>query len=149
MMPDPKAYYTLSKLFLDTEPTEAEINTIASSLYQLKLSTDEIDNIVYYDLFPILYSNLLSVTGAWCGFDKEWLLDQINSRHAQTQTWAKTFYNYSAWLLVGWMVTSPLDKVKLRLREMSHHTLDFEVDGTQADPKPNRHSNVPICQHDA
>lgn len=113
-----QAYCLLSKLFLDTEPTQQVIDSMAYSLHGLDASSADLDRIVYYDLFPILYGNLLSISGIWSGFDEEWLLNQIKNWKEQRRTWVKASYDYVMWIMFGWMVTSNLDKVKSRLEQI-------------------------------
>lgn len=115
-----KAYCILSSLFLDIEPTQHDIDYIAYSLHELDASPADIDHIVYYDLFPILHGNLLNISGIWTGLDEVWLLNQIKSWKEQKRTWFTASYNYMAWLLFGWMVTSSLNNVKSRLKQIDH-----------------------------
>ena len=81
-----EACYVLSDLFRDTELTDADIAYIIRTLQSLDIPIPALYNILRYDLFPILYPNLLSVAGEWAGFDRAWLLESIkHARKARVQ----------------------------------------------------------------
>lgn len=68
-----------------------------------------------HDVFPILYSNLLSVAGVWEGFDEAWLLEQVETRRATERGWVKGLGESAVWLTVGRIVASLWDEVVERL----------------------------------
>ena len=70
----------LSEFYLDTELGAEEIKRIAEVFRTSQYSLEELKEINYAELAPILYINLLSVAGAWNGFDEEWLHTQILKR---------------------------------------------------------------------
>ena len=104
-----KAYIALSDLFLDTV---ADVDCVASALRPLQLSTSTLYNMLRYDLFPILYPNLLGVAGVWDAFDDAWLLSQIEAQRAVGPGWAQRLLHWVAWLTIGQAVTSQWDQVK-------------------------------------
>jgi hypothetical protein len=76
-----------------------------------------------YDLFPILYPNLLSVAGVWQGFDG-WLLQNIQDRRSGVAGWLKSQVGCVAWYLLGHYYVQPLwDKVKEGLNDGSNARL--------------------------
>jgi len=69
----------LSDLFLDTDVSlarQSRIDTLAASPYSL----EEIERILIDEVYPICKYNLLSVAGAWSGFDQAWLEERILRR---------------------------------------------------------------------
>lgn len=70
----------LSEFYLDTELDERDHQGIAEVLVQSGYSVDQLEEILYREVHPVLATNLLSVAGEWAGFDAEWLKDRILSR---------------------------------------------------------------------
>lgn len=70
----------LSEFYLDTELDERDHQGIAEVLVQSGYSVDQLEEILYREVHPVLATNLLSVAGEWAGFDTEWLKDRILSR---------------------------------------------------------------------
>ena len=70
-------WLALSELWLDTELTEVDLNSIASVMAESKYSLAELRDIYLYEVAPVAYLNQLSVAGAWAGFDREWLFGRI------------------------------------------------------------------------
>lgn len=70
----------LSKFYLDTELSEEEIQSIAEVIRTSQYSIEELKEINYSEVGPIVYSNLYSTAGVWNGFDEEWLYEQIIER---------------------------------------------------------------------
>ena len=69
----------LGELFLDTDRSywrKQRVSTLATSPYNL----EEIEHILFYEVYPILKWNLLSIAGEWVGFDEKWLEEQIMRR---------------------------------------------------------------------
>ena len=104
-----KAYIALSDLFLDTV---VDVDCVASALRPLHLSTSTLYDMLRYDLFPILYPNLMCVAGVWDAFDEEWLLSRIEAQRAVGSGWAQRLLHWVAWLTIGHAVTEPWDRVK-------------------------------------
>lgn len=111
------ACITLSDLFLDTEIDAERVNLMAASLRALGMPASTLEQILRRDLCPILYPNLLSITGEWSGFDPEWLLDQVASRRMAGPRCIGAFRDAIAWLIVGWMITPVWHKIKAKLED--------------------------------
>ncbi|KAJ3557852.1 hypothetical protein NM688_g1246 [Phlebia brevispora] len=62
------AYRSLSDLFLDTEHTQDDLDRLANRLSSTGISTDALESMLRDDLFPVLYSNLISIAGS----HREW-----------------------------------------------------------------------------
>jgi hypothetical protein len=119
-----QAYIILSELFLDTEHTELDFNYFTSSLRPLGIPVLTLEHMLRYDLFPILSPNLLSVAGVWDGFDKDWLLQQVQARRsAAGPGWIRSGFDSLAWLSLGLIVRPQWDKVKGGLNEGSNARL--------------------------
>lgn len=75
-------WIALSNFYLDNELEDYHYHLVASTCNEHGLSFDEAKNIDKTEVFPALYSNLLSVAGIWDGFDEDWLVEQcsINQR---------------------------------------------------------------------
>lgn len=112
-----KACIALSWLFLDTEQSPKDIDSIASSLRPLNIPSAILGRMLRHDVFPILYPNLLSVAGIWDVFDEDWQLGEVERRRATGQGWVKSLAEFAVWLTVGRMVTSVWDQVVERLEQ--------------------------------
>lgn len=76
-----KIWIELSEFYLDTELTSEDFDRISNTFMQSGLELVEIKKIDLLEVFPLLQSNLLSVAGAWAGFDEEWLLSECTKRY--------------------------------------------------------------------
>lgn len=70
----------LSELFLDTELQEDDHSRIARVLAASPYSEEKLDEILRFEVTPVLRGNLLSVAGEWAGFDEAWLREKIAPR---------------------------------------------------------------------
>jgi len=70
----------LSELYLDTELAPADHARIASKLVESGYSAEQLEEILYRELHPLLHANLLSVAGEWAGFAEQWLENRILAR---------------------------------------------------------------------
>lgn len=69
-------WIALSDLFLDSDVSHSYdyiVRACGDSVY----SIDELKCILQNEVAPVVSLNLLSVTGEWQGFDKEWLINSI------------------------------------------------------------------------
>ncbi len=67
----------LSELFLDTEPNDVTFNYIARTILESDFSLAEVEDIFWYEVYPVLVGNLSSVTGEWAGWSDEWLMENL------------------------------------------------------------------------
>lgn len=72
-----EVWHILSRLFLDTELQEKELEYIAELLSTTDFSIQELQYILYYEVYPACKFNLLSVAGIWEEFDQQWLIKKI------------------------------------------------------------------------
>jgi hypothetical protein len=71
----------ISEIFLDMELLEEDYQHIANNLNKSEYSIEELNNIYCTEVAPVLYLNLLSMTGGvWTGFKKDWLTEAIEAR---------------------------------------------------------------------
>lgn len=67
----------LSDLFLDTELDQGWLTTIARTLARSGYSDEELEQILYGEVFPACSCNLHSMAGEWAGIDVDWLQERI------------------------------------------------------------------------
>lgn len=72
----------MSELFLDTQLDAADHARIAMTLASSGYSVDELDQILWSEVCPVLWGNCLCVAGAWSGFDMNEVERRILSRPA-------------------------------------------------------------------
>ncbi|KAI0101010.1 hypothetical protein GGR51DRAFT_530906 [Nemania sp. FL0031] len=114
----------LSMVFLDTEISEMLITGMALRLHELGTKPEELTDLVYYNLFPILFPNLLSVAGEWTGFDEGWLLQQMHNRQrTETNFLICIFriFDYIPWLLFSAFVRRDIGRLERALEEHIKH----------------------------
>ena len=70
----------LSDLFLDTELMNADYEFISNTLVDSNYSLQELEAILYYEVYPVCKYNLLSFAGEWVGFGDDWIMENIAPR---------------------------------------------------------------------
>lgn len=80
----------LSSVFLDTEIEDEWLERIAGTLRASGYTASELEAILWGELCPVLYPNLLGVAGEWDGFSMGYVEQQILSPPAGRlrQRWA-------------------------------------------------------------
>jgi hypothetical protein len=82
----------LSTLWLDTELDDRDLAAIVAVLRDSGLDRATLQHVYAVELAPVLGPNLLSVAGAWSGFDQDWLrariLEDLRRRPRLTRFWA-------------------------------------------------------------
>ncbi len=73
-----KIWQALSELFLDTEVDDVTIAYIARVVLETGYSAEEVHNILWSEVFPVLGANLRSVAGEWQGWTDDWLRDHLS-----------------------------------------------------------------------
>jgi hypothetical protein len=85
-------WVALSELWLDTELSAGDLKGIARVMVDSGLSIEELRQVYLIEVAPVVAPNLLTVTGAWSGFDEEWLCSQIirnlRDRPRRTRFWS-------------------------------------------------------------
>lgn len=95
-------WIALSDFYLDTELQESDFRHIASEIIKSPYTLSKVKEINKYEVFPILQSNLLSVTGEWTGFDADWLVKSIADSLAKRNL-IKKLEIESSYLTYKWM----------------------------------------------
>jgi hypothetical protein len=72
----------LSAVFLDTEVDEAWLAQVVETLVGSGYSEEELEEIFWGELCPVLHGNLLSMAGEWAGFDMDAVEQEILARPA-------------------------------------------------------------------
>ncbi|KAK6843961.1 hypothetical protein PG987_004821 [Apiospora arundinis] len=111
----------LSQLFLDTDLSEDDFTSMASSIQGLDAPRYLIDDVLYHDLFPILATNLVSISGAWTDIDEVWLSREVQYQRSSQQTGINRLWNYCSWLILGWPLKKNTTRLKHALEEMDRH----------------------------
>lgn len=70
----------LSELFLDTELQSEDHERIARVLAASPYSTTKLEEILRFEVTPVLKANLQSMVGEWNGFDETWMHEQMTPR---------------------------------------------------------------------
>jgi len=73
----------LSTLFLDTEIDDETYKYIARTIKESNYSIQDAENILWYEVYPVLEKNLKSVAGVWDGWSDTWLLQNLNISNKQ------------------------------------------------------------------
>jgi hypothetical protein len=76
-------WQALSDLYLDNEPTERDLAWIADVCARSPYSLNEINHIMFGEVYPSLIGNLFSMAGEWAGFDPEWLINKISQNQSR------------------------------------------------------------------
>ena len=63
----------------------------------LDLPTDTMEHMLHYEIFPVLWTNFLDITGEWIGWDEDWLADQVEKRRENPGNLL-----YRGWMWLWW-----------------------------------------------
>ncbi|RQO39234.1 hypothetical protein DBR39_09610 [Chryseobacterium sp. KBW03] len=72
-----EVWYALSNLYLDTELQESDFQYITRIFLESPFSLENIKKIDQYEVFPVLFSNLMDPAGEWAGFEEKRLVKNI------------------------------------------------------------------------
>lgn len=75
-----KIWRALSDLFLDTEIEDHVFTYIARTVSECGLSLSETEDILWYEVYPVLEGNLRNVAGVWEGWPDSWLLQNLPAK---------------------------------------------------------------------
>lgn len=70
-------WWALSDLYLDTELDENDFKYIALTIFNSPYTYDKVREIDQYEVFPVLFSNLLNPMGEWGGFNDKILFKNV------------------------------------------------------------------------
>ncbi|KJJ98722.1 hypothetical protein UB43_18870 [Pseudomonas sp. 21] len=110
-------WLALSELWLDTEPSDADLNYIARTLAESDYCVEELEAIYRREVVPAVYPNALSVAGEWTGFDADWLFGKCRQNRRQAND---LLFRWRCWLLsrtVGRLMNEHWQQVLGRVSE--------------------------------
>ena len=73
-------WIALSELFLDTQLREKDLDRIAAVLAASAYSEERLEEILRFEVTPVLKCNLMSVAGEWAECNEEWLREKLIPR---------------------------------------------------------------------
>jgi hypothetical protein len=103
----------LSWLFLDTELDDGSYTQIAQVLRQSNYSLDELREILYRDLHPVLVWNMMPIAGEWRGFD----LDALEARIRENSS--RWWPGFPFTLITRGMIREPWQRVCMELDRLA------------------------------
>lgn len=105
-------WQALSNMYLDTENTDAEFESIARAIQASGYSMQEADRIDWTEVFPLVGMNLLSVAGAWSwdAFDVDEIARGVQ-RLRKSSTWAGRSFTALMARSMRWMYRKDRDGV--------------------------------------
>ncbi len=109
----------LSEFYLDTKLDEADYIRIAKVLSDSPYSFPEIVEIDLHEVFPVLQSNLLDMTGVWSGFDEKWLLYRCEKLFYERKNPMKRGIHRFKNLFLYWMRRRHFEEVRRYFRKTS------------------------------
>ena len=118
----------LSELFLDTELQPADFQRLGRTLAASPYTLDEIEGILYDEVYPICIWNLRSVAGEWARFDSAWLREAILKGQ-------RSRLKIPRFLQMGhWMIREPWQTIKDVFQERRRETC---ASGAEPDAAPD------------
>lgn len=73
-------WLAISEFYLDTELERNDISRIREIFKKSGYSLNELKDIDFYEVRPIVGLNLSSTAGSWAGFDENWLWNQVQAK---------------------------------------------------------------------
>jgi hypothetical protein len=100
-------WIALSEFYLDTKLSENSFIYITKTFKDSTYSLEEIKQINKYEVYPIIYQNLLSMYSVWNGFDEKWLIESIVSRISNKSYFRRsilelTYYIFKGKKIIDW-----------------------------------------------
>src|SRR5262245_28825424 len=88
----------LSEMFLDTELQPADLERLGRQLAASPYTLDELNAILFDEVYPVCIGNLHSVAGEWAGFDSAWLQTAI-LKHGQSWLRVPRWLQTKHWMI--------------------------------------------------
>lgn len=98
----------LSELFLDTEIEEADLDRLAAVLAASAYAEEKLEEILRFEVTPVLKANLQCMAGEWAGFDPAWLREKLAPRID-----TRPFLRWP----VSWWVRTPWRRIKSKVSD--------------------------------
>lgn len=87
----------LSDLYLDTELETSDHGRMSDAIVASGFTLEEVERILRCELGPVLGMNLLSVAGAWSGFDPDRLVEAVLDRQ---RSWRRHLPSFTAFRMI-------------------------------------------------
>jgi len=71
----------IADFYLDTELRTSDYERIATEFIKSGKTIQQIKEIDFYEVSPVLKGNLMSVAGEWGGFNKNWLNENCEKKY--------------------------------------------------------------------
>ncbi|TDL24884.1 hypothetical protein BD410DRAFT_801628 [Rickenella mellea] len=108
------AYLKLSCLFLDNEMDDIDFKAIVYRLSGVNIPIARMDDMLRYDVFPLLFINFL-VTVGMDAFHEEWLIEKIEARVSSPPWFLRRVLEALVWWYFADLVRPEWEEVKRRL----------------------------------
>ncbi len=79
-----KVWQALSEFFLDTEVGDMTFDWVALRISECSYTLEQVQGILWHEVYPALNGNLKSMVGEWAGWTDEFLMAHIVVRQYQT-----------------------------------------------------------------
>lgn len=83
----------LSELFLDTEIDHSFHQSIARTLKHSEYSLQQVEDILWAEVYPVLKQNLASTAGIWDGWSDSWLQENLQAYENPEVIRKKSIFN--------------------------------------------------------
>ena len=84
-----KIWIALSDLFLDTQNGDSDAKLISEIIKNSDYSDELIQTILWYEVAPVVESNLVCIAGEWTAFSEKWLIYNIESKYLNVSGFKK------------------------------------------------------------
>ncbi len=92
----------ISDFYLDTELQYSDYERIATEFIKTGKTIQQLKEIDFYEVFPVLKGNLMSVAGEWGGFDENWVNENCGKMYLKRTGFcfrlkAKLYHKFLFW----------------------------------------------------
>ncbi len=108
---------SLSVLYLDIELNKQTFRSISEKIQKSPFTYSEIVEINKYELFPVLYVNLVVVAGEWAGFDEKFLEQSCLKSYQNRKNVLNRLKINLLYLIFGANITKDLRNIQANLSE--------------------------------
>jgi len=109
-----KVWDTLSEFYLDNEIQGGYYDYIYDVFVKSGFTMKEIRAIDKYEVFPVVFINLLSVAGEWVGFEREWLFKRCSRNFRRKNNILHRLKCIVLYLLFGGMTKEQWQEIEQR-----------------------------------
>jgi hypothetical protein len=84
-----RVWDAFSEMFLDSYRNDNELDRLAEIIANSPFSLAELGHILFKEVAPVCFPNLLMLAGEWAGFDHGWLIEKCLARQKKNPFSAK------------------------------------------------------------